>query len=533
VEEIMTKRLTLLLIFLTSLTFYLSFNAYIPVTDPVESNYALTAKEMLLSGDWLSPQIYGHYWFDKPIMIYWLIALSFKFLGITDFAARFPAGLFSAASVTFTYWFGQKIFNNGKIALLSALVLATSLEFWLLAKMIITDSVLFFYTSISLAMLYLGLKTTPSGWYVIFAYIAAAFAVLTKGPVGLVLPGLIVCSFIVFTRQWQLFKKIFILPGYLAFLVIAAPWYIKMYQIHGQYFVDTFLGLHNYLRATVSEHPKDNVFYYYLVLFPISLLPWAGVLINSINIVRKETRSSQLIYLANWSVITIIFYTMMATKYPTYVFPAAFPAALLIGYTLGKMQTLQGRKIWYLLSIPTIALLGIIAFSGNFLLAAVNWTFIYIGVIISILLLLLIQYKGNVHHMPQVVALVTVIMSLLLIHNGLIPLAEIRSDKNIVSMLPEQDAKIASYGDYSTSAVFYSGYYIPKLVNQEDNQPQGVWSGKYTMPTETIKAFNSYERSYILVKNNEKESFVNEPFAKQFSPIVSDSTTTLYQRVIP
>lgn len=529
----MTRRLTLLLIFFTSLTFYLSFNAYIPVTDPVESNYALTAKEMLLSGDWLSPQIYGHYWFDKPIMIYWLIALSFKFLGITDFAARFPAGLFSAASVAFTYWFGQKIFNNAKIALLSALVLATSLEFWLLAKMIITDSVLFFYTSISLAMLYLGLKTTASSWYMILAYITAAFAVLTKGPVGLVLPGLIVCSHIVFTRQWQFFKKIFILPGGLAFLVIAAPWYIKMYQIHGQFFVDTFLGLHNYLRATVSEHPKDNVFYYYLVLFPISLLPWVGVLIKSINIVRKETRSSQLIYLVNWVVITIIFYTMMATKYPTYVFPAAFPASLLIGYTLEKMQTIQGRKVWLWLSIPTIALLGIIAFSGSFLLDAVNWTFIYVGVILSIFLLLWIQYKGNVHHLPQVVALVTVIMSLLLIYNGLIPLAETRSDKKIVAMLPAQDAKIASYGDYSTSAVFYSGYNIPKLINEEDNQQHGIWSGKYTMPTETIKSFNSYTKSYILVKNNEKANFINEPFAKQFLPIANDITTTLYQRTIP
>jgi 4-amino-4-deoxy-L-arabinose transferase-like glycosyltransferase len=528
----MTKRLIMLLIFLASLTFYLSFNAYIPVTDPVESNYALTAKEMLISGDWMSPQIYGHYWFDKPIMIYWLIALSFKLLGITDFAARFSSGVFSAASVTFTYWFGQKIFNNGKTALLSALVLATSLEFWLLAKMIITDSVLFFYTSISLAMLYLGLKNTESIWYVVLAYIAAALAVLTKGPVGLVLPGLIVCSYIIFTRQWQLFKKIFILPGCIAFLVIAAPWYVKMYQIHGQSFIDTFLGLNNYLRATISEHPKDNVFYYYLILFPISLLPWAGVLFKSINIFKTETKSSHIIFLANWSIITIIFYTMMATKYPTYVFPASFPAALLIGYTLGKMQALQGRKVWLWLSIPTVSLLGIIAFSGSILPITVNWTFLYIVALLSIILVLWIQFKGNVHHMPQVAALVTVIMSLLLIHNGLIPLAEMRSAKNIATMLPAGSANVASYGDYSTSAVFYSGYNISRLVNEKTNQQQGVWSGKYTMPTETLNAFNSYTMSYILVKNNDNDSFVKESIAKYFLPIAHDSTTTLYQRRI-
>ena len=63
-------------VFLVFLGVYLLGNHLLPVTDPVESNYALTAKEMVLSGDWLSPQIYGHYWYDKPIMIYWLLSLS-------------------------------------------------------------------------------------------------------------------------------------------------------------------------------------------------------------------------------------------------------------------------------------------------------------------------------------------------------------------------------------------------------------------------------------------------------------------------
>jgi len=68
------------------LVFFLPFNSHIPVTDPVEANYALTAKEMLFSGNWLSPQIYGHYWYDKPAMIYWLIAASYKLFGVNEFA---------------------------------------------------------------------------------------------------------------------------------------------------------------------------------------------------------------------------------------------------------------------------------------------------------------------------------------------------------------------------------------------------------------------------------------------------------------
>ena len=531
----MTKRITALLVFLAALTFYLSFNAYIPVTDPVESNYALTAKEMVMSGNWLSPLIYGHYWFDKPIMIYWLIALSFKVFGITDFAARLPVALFSASSVAFIYWFGQKLFDNTKTALFSALVLATSLEFWILAKLIITDAVLFFYTSVSLATLYLGLRNMGWGWYVV-AYATAGLAVLTKGPVGLVLPGLIVISYIALTRQWQLAKRLFLLPGLVVFLLVAGPWYVKMYQLHGSEFINTFLGLHNLVRATVSEHPKDNVFYYYLVLFPVSMLPWTGVLLRSISILRKEPKTSHLVYLTIWPIIIIIFYTLMATKYPTYVFPASFPAALLIGYTLNKMSCMHGRKAWWNLSIPTLMLIGIISISSHFLPAAANWTLLYMCAILSSAIILWIQIKGNVYHLPKVVASVTVLMSLLLINSGLIPLSASRSGKGVASLLPAQGATVASYGEYSTSAVYYSGYTIPTLVHEQASQEKKIWSGKYTMPITEIQKFDAETAnnplSFVVVDDKNKSEFMNESFSTNFSKIATKDNKILYQRRI-
>ena len=531
----MTKRITALLVFFAALVFYLAFNSYIAVTDPVESNYALTAKEMVMSGDWLSPRIYGHYWFDKPIMIYWLIALSFKVFGITDFAARLPAALFSAGSVAFIYWFGQKLFDNTRTALLSALVLATSLEFWILAKMIITDAVLFFFTSVSLATLYLGMRNMGWVWYVV-AYATAGLAVLTKGPVGLVLPGLIVICYIIFTRQWQLAKRLYLLPGLVVFLLVAGPWYLKMYQLHGSDFIDTFLGLHNFVRATVSEHPKDNVFYYYLVLFPVSLLPWTGVMFRYISILRKEPKTSHLVYLTIWPIIIIVFYTLMATKYPTYVFPASFPAALLIGYTLNKMQCMPGRKAWWNLSIPTLMLIGIIGISSKFLPATANWTMLYMCAIVSSAMILWIQVKGNVYHMPKVVAIVTVIMCLFLINNGLMPLSASRSGKSVASLLPNQGATVASYGEYSTSAVYYSNYNIPSLVHEQESQEQSPWSGKYTMPTLEIKMFDADTAnnplSFVIVHDKNKNEFMGESFSENFYPIVNSNNRTLFQRKI-
>lgn len=105
------------------------FNGSLLITDSVESNYALTAKEMVVSGDWLSPQIYGQYWFDKPVFFYWLTALGFKIFGFTEFAARFFPSCFGLAVLGLLIWGAKKLFDD-KTAFYSGLVLLTSVEFF-------------------------------------------------------------------------------------------------------------------------------------------------------------------------------------------------------------------------------------------------------------------------------------------------------------------------------------------------------------------------------------------------------------------
>ncbi len=526
-------RLTLLAVFLAALAFYLPFNASLPVTDPVESNYALTAKEMVSSGDWISPRIYGQYWFDKPVMIYWLIAVSYKIFGVGEFAARFPAAVFSAASVAFAYWFAHKIFASQRAALFGATALATSLEFWILARMIITDAVLFFFTSVSLAVFYLGLQGLGKIWYVL-AYAAAGLAVLTKGPVGLVLPGLIIFFYIIATRQWHLIKRLFLIPGLTVFLIVAAPWYFLMYQVHGKDFIDTFLGLHNYLRATVSEHPQDNVFYYYLVLFPVSLLPWTGVFLASLAKVWRKAHLPHWAYLMSWLAVIIVFYTLMATKYPTYVFPAAFPASLLIGYFLDDMRNVDGRKIWLWLSVPTVVMLGIIGIGVKVLPSGGGWLPVAFAALIAGALILWLQIIGNPRWLPETAAVVSVVISFLLIYNGLVPLAWSRSAKAVAQSLPPIGAEVGSYGEYATSMVFYSGYTMPRLVTAYDNTRQ-IWSGKYTMPVELTTSFDDRTRNnpqtYLLVKSSNQGEFQQQLLEKKFFPVNQYGNMTLYRRI--
>ena len=87
-------------------------NGLLAITDPVESNYALTAKEMLASGDFTSPRIYGNYWYDKPIFFYWELALSFAVFGFNDWAARFPSAVLGCVNVLFLFWFARRVYDE-------------------------------------------------------------------------------------------------------------------------------------------------------------------------------------------------------------------------------------------------------------------------------------------------------------------------------------------------------------------------------------------------------------------------------------
>ena len=146
---------------LAALLLLFVFNGSLLITDSVESNYALTAKEMVVSGDWLSPQIYGQYWFDKPVFFYWLTALGFKIFGFTEFAARFFPSCFGLAGLGLLIWGAKKLFDD-KTAFYSGLVLLTSVEFFLISKSVITDAILFFFFSAVLLFFYLGYSTPQS-----------------------------------------------------------------------------------------------------------------------------------------------------------------------------------------------------------------------------------------------------------------------------------------------------------------------------------------------------------------------------------
>lgn len=491
----MTRRIpTSLVLFIGSFFFFWLFTNFGAITDPVESNYALPAKEMLQSGNWLYPTIYGEPWFDKPILTYWLTALSFKFFGFSDGAARLMPTLSSALGVSLVYSFGSRV--SGRMpGLLAAAVLATGLQYFFLAKAIVTDSYLLVSSSAGLAAFYLGYMRYKGStrWY-IWMYPCLAIAVLAKGPIGLLLPGLIIFLFLLVENNWSELFKMRILLGLCLFSIVALPWYILMYLHNGQEFIDIFLGVHNLLRATVSEHPRNNVFYFYPAIFLLSLLPWTGLTIRSIWCGMVDSYKNKLPFprfLLIWIGSYFAFYMLVATKYPTYLFPTVFPASLLTGYYLFKVPI---KWPWLEYFLPIWFWIIALSIGAAFVLTGPSrWTIPVLLILASAFHSYYIRKKSTVRLFTSLFVL-AVFVELLTAGLVLPDAVSVRSEEYLPPFVAEyQQDHMGFFDKYSTSYVFYSGH-IPPRVQRSDRMELPTdgkinWNRKYVMPEESLEQF--------------------------------------------
>ncbi len=450
-------------ILIVSLILFFLGGWLIPITDPTESVYTLTAKEMLAADDWLSPRIYGDFWFDKPIMFYWELLISYKIFGVNEFASRFFPAVFATLGVFLTYFFGTKLYEK-KIGLAAAVMLATSLEYWYLAHAVITDMTLLVMFSVTLMSFFLGYRAGKPQFYLI-SFAASGAAVLTKGPIGFFLPGLIILIFLAWQGDLRHLKKIFRPKNLLLFAAIVAIWYLPMTWIHGAEFLENFLGVHNFLRATVSEYPKTDVWYYYLLISAIGFFPWTIPLIFFAikNFRRLPPFDMREKFLIVWALTVIIFFQLCATKYLTYTLPAMLPAMI---------------------------------FFAKFFVR--RWE-VFIGI-----------SAGSLIIYP----LIMFFMALPLTEDN-----SARREAQIILPLLDEKTCVVSHGkEYSGSLVFYTGEKIFRLETQanfEKIRPQKMsWTSKNVMPFMTFEELPADKKIVAIVSADFEKNFLENAAGK-------------------
>jgi 4-amino-4-deoxy-L-arabinose transferase-like glycosyltransferase len=335
--------------------------------DHDEGIHAAIARNMVVTGDWITPSFNGEAFFDKPILFNWIGASSFALLGFTELAARLPAALLGLACVVVTYLLGKRMFGSS-VGFLSGLVLATSGVFLLLSRTVQYDMVLTFFTTLSLFFFYSGtMDAKKRRRYFLLFYVAVAFAVLAKGPLGLVLPALVIGPYLLLTRQLRLLREMQIGWGVLIVLAIASPWYILMAVRNESYLSEFFLGQNlGYFLSAESRHPEP--FYFYLLVLPVLFFPWTAFLPLAIYgpLRDRQSRSQDPIrFLLIWVIVTFLFFSLAVSKLETYLLPM-FPAvALLIALLWEELLTtrhegLRRGLFWFHLPVVGLSLAAVV-----------------------------------------------------------------------------------------------------------------------------------------------------------------------------
>jgi 4-amino-4-deoxy-L-arabinose transferase-like glycosyltransferase len=321
-------RATALLLALTAGLLLLRLPA-LPLFGPDEPRYARVAVEMHRAHEWVRPTLAGAPWLEKPPLYYWLAGGFFTILGETEAAARLPSVVATLLLVGATALFGARLFGAAA-GLHAGFILGTSVLPFAYGHEVAMDMLLAALATVALGLLLLRFLGIAGRLAVPTAFVAMGLATLAKGPLGFVLPAMIVLAGVGLTGDRRLLR-LAAKPLPLALLaLVAVPWYVAIVLDQGWRFVDVFLLNHNVARFTSTVHNHPGPIYYYLPILLLGLFPWTGLLLPALASLRPRREAVDL-YLALWLAVPLVFFSLAGSKLPGYILPCLPPLAILMG----------------------------------------------------------------------------------------------------------------------------------------------------------------------------------------------------------
>mgnify|MGYP004553332907 FL=1 len=303
--------------------------------DVDETRYVSMARDMFHSKDFLTLYLNGDYFFEKPPLYFWGECLSFAIFGkVNEFTARFPVALYGTLSTFLVYFVGKKVVSR-RYGFISAIILATTLEFVMLAKFAILDIVVTTCVgfSVMFGILSQFARRKHLCWWLF--YIFSGFAVMAKGIPGFVVPFAVMFFVTLANKTFkEALKPKNVLVGFLLFFLIVLPWHIIMFKIHDPLFFDEYIIKHHINRFfSSSEIDRKQPFYYYILTILWGLIPWVfsgiAVCVSKIKEIKvSKFMQFNLIAFA----VTLLFFSVSSTKLITYILPIYFFSANILGY---------------------------------------------------------------------------------------------------------------------------------------------------------------------------------------------------------
>jgi 4-amino-4-deoxy-L-arabinose transferase-like glycosyltransferase len=309
-------------------------NDVVPLTNPDEVFYAQTAKEMAQHGTWTIPYIFDQPQFEKPVLTYDFIRIGFLMFGDTPFAARFFPALLGLFGVLAAYLWARLVHEDDRKSWVGAVILMTSALYFCLSRSVFTDMIFTVFIFLSLAAFYAAYHRPA--WKtagLILFHIFAALAVLTKGPLGYVLPLLVVIIFLGVRRQLRFLLSKAFWTGVFILLLIAWPWYGLMLKRYDGAFIQEFFYNDHWRRLVEAEHLKNDTWYFYPASMLGCMFPWiifvAVAFCSALLACIKRSASTFQQFLLIWIAVVFIVFQTAHSKLVSYIFPL-FPAMALL-----------------------------------------------------------------------------------------------------------------------------------------------------------------------------------------------------------
>lgn len=364
-----------------------------------EGRYIEIPRNMVESHDYITPRLNGVKYFEKPPLMYWAGALSYKFFGNNEWAHRFWPALFGLLTILASYHIAI-LFKSKKEAYIVSCMMATSLLFYVCAKYVVLDMPVSALIALSLYSFLLSTRCFFSKQKQLFFnlsfFLFLSLAVLTKGLIGLFLPYLIIFVWIFFSKKYAFLKNAFQPWGIFLFSMITLPWHILVSIRNPEFFNFYFIHEH-FLRYLTTVHHRNKVFFYYIYFLNLGLFPWFFYIIESViqnfkKIINDEVES----FFFLWFLLILIFFSFSSSKLIPYILPAIPPLLLLGAFNIQHTKFKFSAYLNIIYSIILLLGLPIYAYKNNLL----HEMFVYLSIFELLFVSLIFISIQNLNRFP-------------------------------------------------------------------------------------------------------------------------------------
>ena len=447
---------------------------------------------MAATGDWLTPKYNFEPRFQKPALYYWLTAATYLIAGPTEFAARVWSALAGVGLVLLTAAAGRRWFDED-IGFLGGAIVATNFGYFAMARMALPDLPLTFFITLSIYAALVAMldnERHPRRW-LLLAAAAAALGFLTKGPVAVIIPLIVVAPIMLIERRSTNLEFSDVVLAALLFAAIALPWYVAMWMQHGTAYITGFFIGDNYERFATSRFNDPRPWWFYLPVIAGGMLPWTPLMIVWVApvmqfVLRRRDIGTLDLRLLLWAAVPLVFYTLSVGKQPRYVLPVLPPLALLLAGSIiertREWRSLDGARVR---PRPNRAVVAGCMLSGLFLMGLaysifrIQTLFVDVGhaltltaaAVIGVLgfLVVVVSFTSAWRAAPALLA-VAAAVTFAVLPWGVLSAPRDSAVSQVAELVKENNGDgrpIGTYGVLVRNLVFYSGHKQTDLVHDD------------------------------------------------------------------